>query len=138
MSVHAIILLITSSVLMISGRTKGSRTPSSIIESHSTINIHERFHVPAYPNLLLDTVIPPGSTRSWRKFVIRYRSSLTNYLQTATVLINLYIIEIGDCPISVDRDSHQMQYRSSAAEDVAAGPHVAKLRPQRPSRVYLQ
>lgn len=59
------------------------------------------------------------------------------YLPTATVLINLYIIEIGDCPISVDRDSHQMQYRGSAAENVAAGPHVAKLGPERPFRVYL-
>lgn len=58
-------------------------------------------------------------------------------LSTATLLINLYIIEIGDCPISVDRDSHQMQYRGSAAENVAAGPHVAKLGPQRPFRVYL-
>jgi len=47
---------------------------------------------------------------------------------TATALINLYIIDIGDCPISVDRDSHQMQYRGRAAQNVAAGPHVAELR----------
>jgi len=57
---------------------------------------------------------------------------------TATALINLYIIDIGDCPISVDRDSHQMQYRGCAAQNVAAGPHVAELRTEWPCRVYLQ
>lgn len=67
----------------------------------------------------------------------RINDKITMGNNTIDEIDNLYVIKIGDGPVSVDRYSNQMQYRRRAAQHVAAGPHVAQIWSQRPTGVYL-